>query len=127
MRDAPPPYFGLFHPQVVVPLLFHKVLALDRMITQRVGQLLGHNTCFRVGAVVGQAGDGDRGLGLPGHGTATLLLVVRRRAVFSDEAPGRRRVALVIVRGLPLVRASFRGLPERYSMAAKPSSQGPAR
>ena len=98
MRDAPSSNLGLFDPQIIVPGLFHKILTFDRVITQRVGQLLGHDAGLRVGAVVGQPGDGDRGLGLPGHGTATLLLVVRRRAVFSDEAPGRRHVALVAAR-----------------------------
>ena len=79
MRDAPSPNFGLFDPQIVVPLLFHKVLALDRVIPERVGELLRHNTCLRVIGVVGQPGDGDRGLGLPGHFAGATLLVVKEQ------------------------------------------------
>ena len=115
MRDAPSPNFGLFDPQIVVPGLFHKILAFDRMVPERVGELLGHDAGPGVIGVVGQPGDGDRGLGLPGHGAATVLLVVRGGAVCSDEAPRRRRVALVA--GCPYSEVVQRAANARYSSA----------
>jgi hypothetical protein len=94
MRDAPSSNLGLLHPQIVVPLLFHKILALDGVITQSVGEFLGHDAGLRVGAVVGQPGDRYYRLGLPGHGlfacSSTLLvagptLLVVQRAVNLGE------------------------------------------